>query len=654
MADKPTKPETIKRDGMELFSREATFAPETYDEEKRTVDILWTTEAPVKRYSWVRGPYNEVLEISKKAVRLDRLNSGNAPFLAAHDSRKLESVIGHVTADSTELKDGKAYATVRLSSADRNADTVADIKDGIIRNISVGYVIHKQDVTENEDGPDDVRVTDWEPYELSAVPIGADAAASFRSSDSLETMEENMGKESKTDEKVETPADERKPEVDVKAETDKARKEGEALARKRIDGIELTARKLEIDRDSDEYLDLRNSNKTLDEVRGALIDLHADRADAETETHNQVSVEVDEFDTRAKGMTGALMKRSFPDMEIDERSNPFVYMSIVDMAREHLAKKGVGGTRTMPPTKVIDLAMRAGPHSTSDFPFVFADVGEKAMMKAYTEYMRTFPLWCRRRDLRNLQTKNEIAVGEFPNTEDVAELGEYQYVTLGERREQWALSKSGNRFAYSDEMAIDDDIDAFVGLAIKAGSACARKQSVTVYSGVLNANPAMGDGTVLFHADHSNIGGSAGVPTAVRIAQLDTLIATQTGVDDVATVGVPMRFLIIPWALKFGVDQLMETAGYQPTSSATVATKAQQQLQVVADPILNGLSAVKWYGAASPNEIDTVDYGFLAGTDGPETKSYREESIDAVVVQWRQFFAAKAKDWRGLAYNAGA
>ena len=52
----------------------------------------------------------------------------------------------------------------------------------MIKNLSVGYWIHSSVRTDGEDGgPDIVEVRDWEPLEISAVPIPADPGAQIRS-----------------------------------------------------------------------------------------------------------------------------------------------------------------------------------------------------------------------------------------------------------------------------------------------------------------------------------------------------------------------------------------------------------------------------------------------------------------------------------------
>jgi HK97 family phage prohead protease len=163
------------------FGRAAEVRAASYDEAANTVEVIWTTGAAVRRYSYREGVhYQEILEVTPEAVRLDRLNAG-APLLNTHSDYDLDDVIGSVVPGSARIEGGKGYATVRLSNAPGDADVVMKIKDGIVRNISVGYAIHKVEKTAKEDGADEEwRVVDWEPMEISAVPIPADAGSQIR------------------------------------------------------------------------------------------------------------------------------------------------------------------------------------------------------------------------------------------------------------------------------------------------------------------------------------------------------------------------------------------------------------------------------------------------------------------------------------------
>lgn len=176
---------TERLEHLPKFGRSAEVRAASFDDADNTVEVVWTTGAAVRRMDWRSGRhYSEILEVSDGAVRLDRLNAG-APLLDTHDDWSLRSVIGSVVPGSAKLEGGKGTARVRLSNAAGDADVVSKIRDGIIRNISVGYAIHKVIKTEadRDGGDDEWRVVDWEPMEISAVPIPADAGSQIRKND---------------------------------------------------------------------------------------------------------------------------------------------------------------------------------------------------------------------------------------------------------------------------------------------------------------------------------------------------------------------------------------------------------------------------------------------------------------------------------------
>jgi len=166
-------------------------AVEAIDVDKRTVDLVFSTASggDVVRYDWDTGQrYVERLSLDPKHVRLDRLNSG-APLLNAHSAYELSNVIGVVEEGSVVLGKSDARATVRFSKRDDVEPYYRDVLDKIIRNVSVGYRVHRFEQQEKpKDGLPVRLAVDWEPYEISMVPMGADAGAHVRkSSTSVET-----------------------------------------------------------------------------------------------------------------------------------------------------------------------------------------------------------------------------------------------------------------------------------------------------------------------------------------------------------------------------------------------------------------------------------------------------------------------------------
>lgn len=170
------------------MAREAAFREGSFNEADNTIEVVWTTGATVRRVSWLDGEFDEELIVSQNAVRLDRLNAG-APFLDTHLRWSLENVIGSVVKGSARVEGGKGYARILLSNAPDAANRVARIKEGTAPNISVGYRIFAVERKERDGAVPLHRVTDWEPSEISCVPIPADIGAQVRASTDAATYE---------------------------------------------------------------------------------------------------------------------------------------------------------------------------------------------------------------------------------------------------------------------------------------------------------------------------------------------------------------------------------------------------------------------------------------------------------------------------------
>jgi hypothetical protein len=166
----------VRKVQMPLQTRSLEVRSSSYDAAAKTVDVIWSSGASVKRYSW-DGPYHEELAMEPANVRLDWLNSGKAPFLNSHMSGDTADVFGAVVAGSAYVQGGRGYAKVKLSSR----APLADIKSGLLKNVSVGYRVHKMEQRgKAADGSPIMVVTDHEPMEVSLVPLPADRNAEIR------------------------------------------------------------------------------------------------------------------------------------------------------------------------------------------------------------------------------------------------------------------------------------------------------------------------------------------------------------------------------------------------------------------------------------------------------------------------------------------
>ncbi|WP_444919306.1 phage major capsid protein (plasmid) [Microbulbifer sp. CnH-101-G] len=164
----PTEPQALPaqlRQQDRVARRTYGIETRTLDEENRTIELALSSEYPVERYWGV-----EVLDHSPDSIDLARLQDG-APLLFNHKSDDYIGVVESARIDA----DRRVRVQVRLGKSARAQQILDDVKDGILRHVSVGYEIHDGVLDEiREDGPDVYRITRWSPYEASLVTIPAD------------------------------------------------------------------------------------------------------------------------------------------------------------------------------------------------------------------------------------------------------------------------------------------------------------------------------------------------------------------------------------------------------------------------------------------------------------------------------------------------
>ena len=699
---------TVQERTLELpvLSRVATVLPKTLNEEARTVDVLWTTGARVLRGGgFFRDPFYEELSLDPKHVRMKRLNNG-APMLNAHDGYDLSGVIGVVVAGSARIENGKGYATVRFAKAedDPAAEQIfRKVKDGIIQNVSVGYNTYRMEEVGSVGGGDSkvpvFRAVDWEPYELSPVPMGADDGAGFRSASPERTPCVFVTRQQET-----TMADEDQPlnppapqpavpaavaatQAATMAKIARAKEQAAQIALERDAAIaEERLRSADIRKIGDQSglgeewsLKQIELGTTVDEARKLAFSEMVRKQtgepayladgthfgageDARDKFIRGASAWLFERDDKARKMLEAA-KKIDPDKfkDVSFNGGEFRGLSPIELARKCVERAGIR-TAGMDKLKMIGLAFtqRATNYQvTGDFPNILENVLGKVLLGAYMTQQATWPRFCGVDTVPDFRTSNRYRTGSLPSLDVLAEHQEYQTGAIPDAS-KYALStqRLGKMFAVSQETIINDDMGALIQMATEIGRSGQRTIENAVYALLaLNSGlgPTQSDSQPFFHANRANVNATG---SALSVAGMDAdrvVMRAQKDPNSLDYLDLTPDRLLVPDSLK-GTAQVINDAQYDPDTSNKLQRPNMVRglfSDIIGTPRL-AASSTRRYLFADPSIAAAIVVAFLEGYgQGPTMDSMNGWRVDGV--EWKVTLYAKAQmgDPKAAVTNAG-
>jgi hypothetical protein len=665
----PALPDRLPTDGQSITARRAITAPATVDRAARTVEVVWSTGARARNFVPSLGGITEELDMSPNAVRMAQLGSGNAPVLNTHRSSDARDVLGRVIA--ARLEGGRGHARLQFSAAADVEPLWQRIADGTLRAVSIGYRVHRYDQR-----PDPVsgemiyRAVDWEPFEISIVPIPVDrdaqvrgaapqGAPSFAIEPALADEEPPM-----TETTPETPAAPLAPPaasppatitVETPPDLEALRAEAQRAERERISGIDtaIDAARALVGTETAAHIRREAVERGWhpDQARRSLFDAMVKSAappavPARPETgpgHDSPSEILD-------AMAEALAARSMPGYQPQGagRHAEFMGWRPSDMIGELLR---VRGERNVPRNPTL-LAERAF-HTTSDFPLLLSAAANKMLLAAYQPAAPSYRQIFLRRDFRDFKPHRHLRVGDFPTLMPLMENGEIQAGTMSESQEIVLLQTFARRIRVTRPMLVNDDLGAFTDFAAAIGRRVADFENATAYALLNQAN---GDGPTLTNGPAAVFGtaaarlNKAAAGSALDINNLAAgraAILRQKTLDGLPiSVGNAMKLLVGP-SLELPARQLTVSVGATQISHANIYAGFVQPL---VEPLIPNN---RWYLFADPPTAPVYVYGYLNGAEGPQVTTGPVSGVDGVEVSVIFDFGVGAIDWRGAWFNPG-
>jgi hypothetical protein len=602
----------------DMLTRRAALEPRTADEAARTVDVIWTTGAAVRRRDGA-GIYEERLSLDPMHVDLSRFIG--APVLDAHRQETIDQVLGVVTAAQVK---GVGRATVKLS--ERAEPVWRDIRAGILRHVSVGYSVQAwRDSQENG-----IRVRTamkWTPLELSFVAVPADAGAMTRGG----AMEVPIPTP-----QPDVPLRPSIPETPIRPATPDVPTRNEEIRRLvRAANLDHAVADSLIDRGA-----------TVDQARAELFDAMTGNPPVAVRHHRiEVGTNHDAPETIIPRMAEALVAR-MEGTAPSEAARPFAHYRLVDFARDLLEVRGVQ-TRFLSPDTIVT---RAGLHTTGDFPTLLTSTGNRLLLAAFEAAASPLKSLARRATVADFRAKTVVKLSEAPALLPVAEHGEIKYGSRVESKEAYSIGTYARIFALTRNAIINDDLNGF-GDATRAFGRAAAELEAKVLVDLLTSNsgagPTLDDGVALFHANHGNLGSAAAINTT-SLAAARLAMRSQKGLDGTTPINAVPRFLLVSATKETEAEGVLAPLVPAQVSNVNVFSNS---LTLLVEPRLSGNP---WYVFSSPDALPVLEMAHLSGAEGPQMSS--REGFTTLGMEYRVVLdvGVGVLDHRGCFRNPGA
>ncbi|MDR2212942.1 MAG: ATP-dependent Clp protease proteolytic subunit, partial [Pseudomonadales bacterium] len=408
-----------------------------------------------------------------------------------------------------------------------------------------------------------------------------------------------------------------------------------ALERTRVAEITALARRFDLPASRQE--ELLNTGASLEQARAAIID-YLGSADRQRQPVPGVRI----IDTTAEAfrasMGNAMLHRMQPArFQLEEGGRDFRGMSLLSMAAECLERAGIR-TRGLSRNELAAQAM----HTRSDFPAIVADVANQILLRAYQAQPRSFFEIATQTTLSNFKRKHAVEIGGGSDLKEVNEAGEFEHGTVSEGSRSYKLSTVGRIFAFTRQLLIDDDIGAFNQFMANVGALAARKESSIVW-GLVKAGG-------IFSSQNKNLVQGGGVPGEEQLSKIRKLLRQQTGLDG-EPINIAGRYLVVNSELETVAQKLLSAVLAAATEDVNVFANS---LQLIVEPLLDGVTNNPWYVFADPSLVPTLEYAYLEGETGPYIETRNGFEVDGIQIKVRHDFGAGWVSHRGAVKNPGA
>ncbi len=626
-----------------ILYRDLRLQMRAVDGEADSIEFTASSETPVTRWG-----DTEILSHKDGAVRLERLRTLGA-VLVNHDPNQRAAAI-----TSAEVRSGQLVIRAKFGTSDAAKQFRADVTDGLLRGVSVGYRVHAWDVNEDTST---YTGSDWEPYEASFTPIPADASVGVGRADAAISWRSAIPQKSKplatrsaTPEPVmpDPIKPEAAPVIPVPANDEAVRAAVIAETRE----VDALARSVGLD--ASPYLGMRKA-----EAQAKMIaDLASKRGTATEPEAPAVRITMDQADKARDAFISATMHRvGFKQDAKVIAGNPMVGRTILDQARAYLAMVGVRGSQNWSRQDLANFVLGrtneitgfrdgAANISVASFPsFVMLNAISKSVAAGFemgSSSIKYQPLVSNKTvpDFKSFYIGG-LGTGNFQKTaENIA----FPELAKTEGAYNDTVKMWGGTLSLSLQALINDDVGEFDRSLRSAGVLAQKTIDRRVFQKLLMGTSAV-EATSTWTSNTTS--GCTPVWTTA-----DTLAAAR------ANVGKATAAMMVKGGLDgnpLGNTPRFHVAGptaglylsglNQPVGGQAVGNGGQVMPTLIVTPwleaaALTGYSTTTYYGVSDPDEVTGLVLTTIAGMETPQVQEFDAGAVAAR--NWKLFLPFEA------------
>jgi hypothetical protein len=626
----------------QTFVRRADVRGSSFNAATGSFSAVIATETPVRRRGY-DGDYLEILSLAPGAVRLQRLTSGAAPLLDSHRAGSTRDQIGIVT--DARIESGRLVADGRLSSRDDVKPIASDLAGGTPPNVSVGYRVYASEESRSKDGTLIVTRTDWEPFEMSFVPIPADPKTYVRSQKGTDMDPEDIiENDDATIDNQRSVAND--PLANRRAAPQKTMSDRHARM-----AYDLCARH---DLPADFARQHIDDGVSLNEFRGIVISHIAERQ-AKTHISARTAFIGDER-ARSLGETiGNVLYARMSGKAPEGEARELMGRSMIELGAMLIEEQGERISWASRSAVVDRMLTRsdigAGMHTTSDFPTLLAGAGTRVLLDSYKAAESPLKALARRRTAADFRKISLLRLSEAPRLQKVLESGELTYGSRSEAKEGFAVETYAKVFCISRQALINDDLGAFADSS-KAWGRAAAETEADLLVGLLTANGGDGinldDNNPIYATARGNKAASGADVSETTMDAARLAMRTMKGLDGKTLISVTPRHLVVGPKQETVAEKFLAAIAAAKTSDVNPFA-GKMTLHV--EPRFSNKA---WRLFADKDEIETLIIAYLDGNEGPVMDT--REGWSRLGMEFRCVLDVGVgfNDWRGTYLNPGA